>query len=724
MPPKNDHKSDFKESHSKETLAKKVIGALEKYVTRTFNYKQVAGLLHVTDLHEKKLINEILDELTEKGLIEQIHRGKFKLNAIPPYVTGIVNVKGNGNVSVICDEMTDEIIISPRMVNTALHGDTVKVYVFTNRKSHIVEGEITEVISRAQRDIVGTIQISKRFAFLTPSSSKIHFDLFIPLDNLNGAKDGQKVIGQITDWPSGSKNPFGKIIAVLGEPGNNNVEMHAILAEFDLPYSFPEELEELASKIPDQITPAEIAKRKDFRNVLTITIDPVDAKDFDDALSIQKLENGNWEVGVHIADVSHYVIEGDAIDKEAYERATSVYLVDRVVPMLPEKLSNLVCSLRPNEEKLCFSAVFELDKNANIVSDWYGKTIINSNRRFTYEEAQKVIETQTGDFADEIIVLNDLATTLRERRMKSGSVNFSSIEVKFHLDEQGNPTGVYFKEQKDSNKLIEDFMLLANRKVAELVGAIKSEKTDKLSPSNNLFVYRIHDSPDEDKLNNFSRFIGRFGYKISTKSDVQILNSLNKLLKDVEGTKEENLISQLAIRTMAKAVYTSKNIGHYGLGFDYYTHFTSPIRRYPDLMVHRLLSSYLDKKSSKENALEEKCKHSSEMEKRAADAERASIKYKQAQYLEKQIGNVFDGLISGVTEWGIYVEIIENKCEGMIRLKDLDDDFYTYDEENYCVIGKRTKKKYQLGDKLAIKVRRVDLMKKQIDFQIVDRDFF
>jgi ribonuclease R len=511
---------------------------------------------------------------------------------------------------------------------------------------------------------------------------------------------------------------------VLGEPGNNNVEMHAILAEFDLPYSFPEELEEMASKIPDQITPEEIAKRKDFRQILTFTIDPVDAKDFDDALSIQKMENGNWEVGVHIADVSHYVIEGGAIDKEAYERATSVYLVDRVVPMLPEKLSNLVCSLRPNEEKLCFSAVFELDQDANIVADWFGKTIINSDRRFTYEEAQKVIENNEGDYADEINVLNDLAVKLREKRMKSGSVDFSTIEVKFHLDEDGNPTGVYFKEQKDSNKLIEDFMLLANRKVAELVGANKSTKTGNLSPSNNLFVYRIHDSPDEDKLNNFSKFVGRFGYKISTKSDVQILNSLNKLLKDVVGTKEENMISQLAIRTMAKAVYTTKNIGHYGLGFNYYTHFTSPIRRYPDLMVHRLLSGYLNKQNNKESDLEEKCKHSSEMEKKAADAERASIKYKQAQYLEKQIGKIFDGLISGVTEWGIYVEIIENKCEGMIRLKDLDDDYYTYDEENYCVIGKRNKKKYQLGDKLAIKVRRVDIMKKQIDFQIVDRDFF
>jgi ribonuclease R len=724
MPAKKYNKSDFKESHSKETLTKKIIGVLEKYITRTFNYKQIASLLHITNPTEQRLINEILDNLCEKGLIEQVHRGKFKLNALPPYINGTVSIKPNGTVTVFCEEMNEEIHISPKMVNGALHGDKAKVYVFKNRKGHYLEGEIIEVLTRAQKDVVGIIQVSKRFAFVVPSSSKINFDIFIPIENLNGASDGQKVIAQITDWPSGSKNPFGKVIDVLGEPGNNNVEMHAILAEFDLPYSFPEKLEELASKIPDQITPEEIAKRRDFRTILTFTIDPVDAKDFDDALSIKKLENGNWEIGVHIADVSHYVSEGSPIDLEAYERATSVYLVDRVVPMLPEKLSNLVCSLRPNEEKLCFSAVFELDKNANILNEWFGKTIINSNRRFTYEEAQKIIETKDGDYADELNTLNDLAVKLRENRMKKGSVDFSTTEVKFHLDEKGNPTGVYFKEQKDSNKLIEDFMLLANRKVAELVGSIKTEKKEKLTASHKPFVYRIHDSPDPDKINNFSKFVGKFGYRLSTKSDVQILNSLNKLIKDVEGKREQNLISQLAIRTMAKAIYTTKNIGHYGLGFEYYTHFTSPIRRYPDLMVHRLLSQHLSKKTSKTEDLEEKCKHSSEMEKKAADAERASIKYKQAQYLEKQIGNTFEGLISGVTEWGIFVEIIENKCEGMIRLKDLDDDFYTYDEENYCVVGKRTKRKLQLGDKVAIKVKRVDLLKKQIDFQIIDRDYF
>ncbi|RZK73702.1 MAG: ribonuclease R, partial [Pedobacter sp.] len=596
----------------------------------------------------------------------------------------------------------------------ALNGDKVKVYIFAKKSGKKNEGEVVEIIHRAKTDFIGVIKISDRFAFVNVDDRKMLHDIFVPLSDLNGAKNGQKVQVSITDWPEEAKNPIGKVITILGEQGENNTEMNAILAQYGFPLEFPKEVEKEADAIPEEISEKDMDGRKDFRDTVTFTIDPADAKDFDDAISFKKLPNGNYEVGVHIADVSHYVTPNSNLDKEAYSRATSVYLVDRVIPMLPERLSNGVCSLRPDEDKLCFAAVFELDEQANIVTEWFGRTAIHSDRRFSYEEAQEVIENKAGDYSEEILKLNELAYILRDRKFKNGAISFESTEVKFKLDDTGKPLGVYVKERKDAHKLIEDFMLLANRRVAEFI-AKKGKGKKKYT-----FVYRSHDSPNLENLGNFALFAARFGYKINMKSDKEIANSLNFLMEDVEGKKEQNVLTQLAIRSMAKAIYTTKKTSHYGLAFDYYTHFTSPIRRYPDVMVHRLLAAYLNNdKSADEEAYEIAASHSSAMEKRAADAERASIKYKQAEYLEENVGNIFMGIISGVTEWGMYVEIIENKCEGMIRLRDIADDFYVLDEKNYCIVGQRKNKKYQLGDEVKVKVKKVDLAKRQIDFTLI-----
>ena len=696
------------------SFAKAILEALSKSSSRALNYKQIAKSLDINDGTGRSKIAHTLNQMKLNGTVKEIDRGKFRLKAASSYFTGKVDMTSTGAGYVISPDTDKDIYIAPKHLKTALHGDTVKVYVHAVKKGERLRGEIVEITARAKSNFVGTVKISAKFAFLLPDNPKMPVDLYIPLTALNGARDGEKAIAKITDWPAGATNPFGEITDVLGMPGNNDTEMNAILAEYDFPLSFPKNVEADAERISDTISQNEISQRRDFRAITTFTIDPVDAKDFDDALSLRKLENGNYEIGVHIADVSHYVKPGTALDDEAIKRATSVYLVDRVIPMLPEKLSNMVCSLRPKEDKLTFSAVFEMNEDAKVLNQWFGRTIINSDRRFSYEEAQQVIETGEGDFSDEINLLDRLAKKLRAERFKQGSIAFEKAEVKFILDEKGNPTGVYVKEMKDSNKLIEDFMLLANRKVAEFIG--KTEKGHK----ERTFVYRIHDNPSAEKLQQFVGFIGKFGYSMKTSSGKETAFSMNKLMKDIHGKGEQNVIEQLAIRTMAKAVYTTENIGHYGLAFDFYTHFTSPIRRYPDVMVHRLLQHYLDGGFSvNEDEYEEQCEHSSAMEKRAAEAERASVKYKQVQFMMDKTGQKFDGIISGVTEWGLYVELAENKCEGMVRLRDIDDDFYVFDEDNFCITGNLSGVKYQLGDKVRVKVKRVDLDRKQIDFLMV-----
>jgi ribonuclease R len=698
-----------------QVLTQMVLDIFEQNGNTPLNYKQVSAKLNVRDPESREIIFDILKDEAFKSVMKEISPGKFQLLELKTFIEGKVDLTNDGSAFIVTDdEFESDIFVAPRKLRNAMNGDRVKVYVYAKTKGKRKEGEIIEILQRAKMEFTGIVKLSERFAFFIPDDRKMMHDIFIPMSELNGAKNGIKAVAEITDWPPEAKNPIGRIKHILGAQGENDTEMNAILAEYGFPLSFPADVEHDAEEIPATITPEEIAKRRDFRNITTFTIDPFDAKDFDDALSFKILENGNYEVGVHIADVSHYIIPDSALDKEALERATSVYLVDRVIPMLPERLSNGLCSLRPEEEKLCFSAVFELDENAFIQTEWYGKTVIYSDRRFTYEEVQEVIENKEGDFKDEILKLNALAYKLRDRKFKNGAISFETTEVKFKLDETGKPTGVYVKERKDAHKLIEDFMLLANRKVAEYVSKMGKGKHKYT------FVYRAHDSPKPDALANFAQFAARFGYKINTKSDKETAKSLNFLMEDVEGKKEQNVLTHLAIRSMAKAIYTTKTSSHYGLAFDHYTHFTSPIRRYPDVMVHRLLFHYLNGgQSANAEHYEKLCSHSSLMEKKAADAERSSVKYKQAEYLRDQIGNMFTGIISGVTEWGMYVEIIENKCEGMIRLRDISDDFYTLDEKNYCIIGQRKKKIYQLGDEVKIRVKNVDLTKKQIDFSLV-----
>lgn len=682
---------------------------------KAFNYKQVASELDIADGESKELIIRLLKQLEKEGIIEELSPGKYTALFVPSFVEGRLDMTQRGAGFVVPNEGQGDIYIGQEHLNTALNGDWVKVNIFNRGKGNDrISGEIVEVVKRNKLEFVGLVQVSHSYAFLAPDDRKMYADIFIPLNKLNKAKNGDKAIARIADWHASDKNPTGEIIEVLGRPGEHETEMHTIIAEFGFATKFPEQVEKEADKIPIEITKEEIAKRKDFRKTLTFTIDPEDAKDFDDAISFKQLKENVYEIGVHIADVSHYVIPGTTLDEEALRRATSVYLVDRTIPMLPEKLSNGVCSLRPNEEKLTFSAVFHMNEKGEVLEHWLGKTVIYSDRRFSYEEAQERIETGEGDLATEINLLNGIAKQLKEKRFKNGAVNFETEEVKFKLDENFKPVGIYKKVRKDAHKLIEEFMLLANRTVAESV--FKMGKGDQQKT----FVYRVHEHPSDDKLKVFSNFASRFGYRIQTTSSKAIAQSFNDLLAEVEGKPEQNIIQQMAVRSMMKAYYSTKKTSHYGLAFDYYTHFTSPIRRYPDLMAHRLLFSYLHKgKSADANHYEEMCKQSSAMEIQAADAERASVRYKQVEYIKDFIGTQFKGIISGVTEWGMYVEITEYKCEGMVRLANLADDYYEFDEHNQWIIGRRSHKKYQLGDTIQVIVKGADTIKRQVDLDLV-----
>ena len=722
-------------SNKIENLTQSILAILRKDHSNPHNYKQLASKLGVDDPSSRNQIIKKLKLLELEKTIQEVDRGKYIITPSQNYYTGRVDMAGRGQGYIIVEDLEEDIYVKSKNLNKSLNGDIVEVYVFKRRKGGKTEGEVTKIIERKKTEFVGTIDITDRFAFVDVADHKMVTDIFISRNNLNGAQQGEMVLVSLDDWPEKADSPFGTVLKRLGMPGEHHTEIHAILAQYGLPYEFPEAIEEYANKIDTSIQESEIKKRRDMRKDLTFTIDPKNAKDFDDALSFKTLENGNHEIGIHIADVSHYLALDSEMEKEAYERATSVYLVDRVVPMLPEKLSNGVCSLRPHEEKLTFSAVFELNEKAQLVNEWFGRTVTYSDERFAYEEAQVVIEEGkvdtkatipedisiregsyevSEDVVNAVLKMQDLAKIMRKKRLKDGAITFDRVEVKFDLDENAVPLGVFFKESKDANKLIEEFMLLANRKVSEFVSRKAGKET------NNTFVYRVHDEPNVDKLNALQGIIGKFGYSIDLKSRQSTSDSLNQLLTDVHGKGESNMIETLAIRTMSKAEYTTKNIGHYGLAFNHYSHFTSPIRRYPDVMAHRLLQHYLDgKPSPKQEDFEEKCKHSSEMEYLATKAERDSIKYMQIKYMQDHQDAEFVGVISGVTEWGIYVEIIENKCEGMVRTRDIKDDYYTYDEKQFALVGQSSNKMYQLGDEVTVKVKNTDLERKHLDFSLI-----
>ena len=720
-------------------LTKNIFRILNEDTSKAYNYKQISSKLSISDTDGKTQILNKLAELTGNKKIIEVDRGKFQINTDRKYSVGTLDVTSNGNGYFITDDYEDDIFIPNINLGKGLHQDTVKAYVYKKRSGKKYEADVVEILERSKTEFVGVLQKNKNFGFVVPDNHKMYADIFISENNMNGAQDGDKVQATIIDWPTKSKNPYGSITTVLGKPGEHNTEMHSILLEYDLPYEFPTEVTQEAENLSLEITKEEILKRRDMRKDLTFTIDPKDAKDFDDALSFTKLENGNYEIGIHIADVSHYLEPKTILDDEAFERATSVYLVDRVVPMLPEMLSNGVCSLRPNEEKLTFSAVFEINEKAQIVNEWFGRTVTYSDQRFAYEEAQSIIEncsltdavkpyTMPSDISildkeyevapaivEATLKLDELAKILRKKRMKQGAISFDRVEVKFDLDEEANPVGVFFKTSKDANKLIEEFMLLANRKVAEFIGFSKGKATNKT------FIYRVHDEPDVEKLASLQNIIGKFGYKINTETKETTSESLNQLLSDVNGKAESNMIETLTIRTMSKAVYTTQNIGHYGLAFNYYSHFTSPIRRYPDVITHRLLQHYLEGGDTPKPApYEEKCKHSSKREELASKAERSSIKYMQIKYMQDHQDEVFEGVITGVTEWGIYVEISSNKCEGMVRIRDIKSDYFVFDEKQYAIVGQSTKHIYQLGADVKVQVKKTDLERKHLDFNLIE----
>ena len=699
----------------KKELANILMDFFHTKQEEVISLKYLFAELHLTTHPLKMLCMDILADMLADDYITEVDKNKYKLNNHGIEMTGTFQRKSNGKNSFIPEGGGEPIFIAERNSAHAMNNDKVKIAFFAKRKHHDAEGEVIEILERANDTFVGTLEVEKSYAFLVTENRTLANDIFIPKDKLKGGKTGDKAVVKVIEWPDKAKNPIGQVIDILGKAGDNTTEMHAILAEFGLPYVYPQAVEKAADKIPAEITAEEIARREDFRKVTTFTIDPKDAKDFDDALSIRKLKDNLWEVGVHIADVTHYVKEGSIIDKEAEKRATSVYLVDRTIPMLPERLCNFLCSLRPHEEKLAFSVIFDITEKGDVKNSRVVHTVIYSDRRFTYEEAQQIIETKNGDFKDEVLMLDTIAKALREKRFAAGAINFDRYEVKFEIDEKGKPVSVYFKESKDANKLVEEFMLLANRTVAEQIGRVPKGKKAKVLP------YRIHDLPDPEKLDNLNQFIARFGYKLRTSgTKTDISKSINHLLDDIQGKKEENLIETVSIRAMQMARYSTHNIGHYGLAFDYYTHFTSPIRRFPDMMVHRLVTKYLDGgRSVSESKYEDLCDHSSNMEQIAANAERASIKYKQVEFMSERVGQTYDGVISGVTEWGLYVELNENKCEGMIPMRDLDDDYYEFDEKNYCLRGRRKNHTYSLGDAITVKVARANLEKKQLDFALV-----
>ena len=733
---------------NKTQLAEQVINLFQSRAGEVIDIKTIFRELHLNTHPAKLLCMDVLDDLLMDDYIIEQAQMRYTLATKSTVMEGTFQRKHNGKNTFLPDDGGEPILVAERNSLHAMDGDRVKIQMMARRRGHVREAQVTAILQRADKSFVGRLSVRKDFAFLLTEDRTLSNDIFIPKNQLKGGKDGDKVIVKIIEWPEGSKNPIGKVVEVLGKSGENETEMHAILAEFGLPYTYPKAVEDAAKQIDATITAADYAEREDFRDRVTFTIDPRDAKDFDDALSFKKLKDGLYEIGVHIADVSHYVTEGSLIDKEAVKRATSVYLVDRTIPMLPERLCNFICSLRPDEEKLAYSVIFEMNDKAEVKRWHLAHTVIKSDRRFTYEEVQALLEERgeaseedykapgdhapqpgaefegdkahglrpTADFANELITLNRLAKILRQKRFAAGAVDFERPEVRFDIDEKGHPIGTYYKVAKDANKLIEEFMLIANRTVAESIGRVPKGKKAKVLP------YRIHEQPDQDKLMNLSQFVSKFGRKLRTTGSKQdISKNLNRLLHEVHGQREENLVEMVALRAMMKAKYSTVNIGHYGLAFDYYTHFTSPIRRYPDLMVHRLLSRYAEGgRSANQEKYEALCEQSSEMEQTAALAERASIKYKQVEFMADKLGQEFDGIISGITEFGLYVELTDSKCEGMVPLRDLDDDYYDFDERNYALVGRRHHRRYTLGDPVRVEVARANLDKKQLDFKLIE----